>query len=141
MAKLYIGDSQGAPAIIKVEEVPKIKFGTSIDTWIGGVDADGVYIKPTAPFVFDMSGCTTLNKNYLMRQKFRHSECAKAMFPDLKTISALYTCEYMFSESFNLIEVDLSNLETINGTHCCYSMFSLCYSLSKVNLKKINTIQ
>ena len=56
MAKLYIGDSQGTPAIIKIEEVPKKKFGISIDNLLGDVDADGNYAAPTGEFVLDLTG-------------------------------------------------------------------------------------
>lgn len=56
MAKLYIGDSQGTPAIIKIEEVPKKKYGVSIDNLLGDVDADGNYAAPTGEFVLDLTG-------------------------------------------------------------------------------------
>lgn len=60
MAKLYIGDSQGAPAIVKVEEVEKTKFGVGIDNLLGSVNANGEYILPTKPVDLDLTGVKSL---------------------------------------------------------------------------------
>lgn len=60
MAKLYIGDSQGAPAIVKVEEVEKTKFGVGIDSLLGSVNAEGEYILPTKPVDLDLTGIKSL---------------------------------------------------------------------------------
>lgn len=55
MAKLYLGDSQGAPAIVKKEEVAKTKFGTSIDlSSLTSIGTNGLN------YVF--SNCTGLTK-------------------------------------------------------------------------------
>lgn len=63
MAKLYIGDSQGAPAIIKVEEVEKTKFGVGIDSLLGSVNAEGEYILPTKPVDLDLTGVKSLPRH------------------------------------------------------------------------------
>ena len=64
MAKLYIGDSQGTPAIVKIEEVPKTKFGISVDAFLGDVDENGVYQIPTEPFTLDLSSIKSLPYYY-----------------------------------------------------------------------------
>ena len=63
MAKLYIGDSQGTPAIIKIEEVPKKKYGVSIDNLLGDVDENGVYQLSDAPFTFDATSIKEIPDN------------------------------------------------------------------------------
>ena len=75
MAKLYIGDSQGTPAIIKIEEVPKKKFGVSIDNLLGDVDKNGVYQLSDAPFTFDATSIKEIpdNSRDLFAYKFFRS--------------------------------------------------------------------
>lgn len=63
MAKLYIGDSQGAPAIVKVEEVEKTKFGVGIDNLLGSVNANGEYILPTKSVDLDLTGVKSLPRS------------------------------------------------------------------------------
>lgn len=60
MAKLYIGDSQGAPAIVKVEEVEKTKFGVGIDSLLGSVNINGDYTLPTKPVDLNLTGVKSL---------------------------------------------------------------------------------
>lgn len=63
MAKLYIGDSQGAPAIVKVEEVEKTKFGVGIDSLLGSVNANNEYVLPTKPVDLDLTGVKSLPRH------------------------------------------------------------------------------
>ena len=56
----------------------------------------------------------------------------------LKFNGLINSCENMFKELNNIIEIDLSNLDTSDVTTMA-SMFEQCSSLEKINFGKINT--
>lgn len=82
MAKLYIGDSQGAPAIVKVEEVPEKKFGASIDTFIGDINESGRYIRASEPTFIDGDNITTVG-SHAFHYRFAYCNIAGGSFKNV----------------------------------------------------------
>lgn len=68
MGKLYVGNSGSTPAIIKIEEVPKIKFGANVDTFIGDVDENGVLNEPIWIDTLNFVGVKTIGRNALLHK-------------------------------------------------------------------------
>ena len=127
MAKLYIGDSQGTPAIIKIEEVPKKKYGVSIDNLLGNVDADGVYKARTELFTVDMT------------QVKRVSDFGYADLPNGEVGYCYNTFSHKFAYCGNLVgTIDLSNLEqtSTDGTDLWFEHAFAYTSVDTVYLPK-----
>ena len=140
MAKLYIGDSQGTPAIIKIEEVPKTKFGINVDTFLGDVDENGVYQIPTEPFTLDLSSIKSL-PYYGLYYKFCRTSVSGTLTigleDDLSGNSAMYNCFYNCT---GLTSINLSSLTTVSGNSSMYSCFNNCTGLTSINLSSLTTV-
>lgn len=140
MAKLYIGDSQGTPAIIKIEEVPKTKFGISVDTFLGDVDENGVYQIPTEPFTLDLSSIKSL-PYYGLYYKFCRTSISGTLTigleGDLSGNSAMYNCFYGCS---GLTGINLSSLTTVSGNSSMYSCFQACDGLTSIDFSSLTTV-
>ena len=115
MAKLYIGDSQGTPAIIKIEEVPKKKFGVSIDNLLGDVDEDGNYAVPTGEFVLDLTGVKHVSDFALAYRFYKSVGLKKVLATDLETVGdsgfyyAFNRCNELGEAVFGIREVPRSS--------------------------------
>ena len=140
MAKLYIGDSQGTPAIIKIEEVPKTKFGINVDTFLGDVDENGVYQIPTEPFTLDLSSIKSL-PYYGLYYKFCRTSVSGTLTigleDDLSSDSAMYNCFYNCT---GLTSINLSSLTTVSGNNALQYCFYNCTGLTSVNLSSLTTV-
>lgn len=122
MAKLYLGDSQGAPAIVKVEEVPKTKFGASIDSFLGDVDENGVYSPPeNKPYSVDFTSVKTIGYYGLASRFVRDKNLQSFIAPDLVNLD-----RYAFYRCFEYIQQNLYveiGCETLNIGYECGNMF------------------
>ena len=140
MAKLYIGDSQGTPAIVKIEEVSKKKFGVSVDTFLGDVDENGVYQIPTEPFTLDMSSVKSV-PFYGLSYKFYKTSISGmlkiGLEGDLSGRGAMYSC---FSSCTGLTSVNLSSLTTVSGSSSMYSCFQNCDGLTSIDFSSLTTV-
>ena len=143
MAKLYIGDSQGTPAIIKIEEVPKKKFGASIDNLLGNVDADGNYVKPTESFVLNLSGVKSM-PGYGMYYFAAEGNSAETNVPihglianDLINVSTQSFGSFA-SDNKNFEHVEINNLEVASGSGVFQNAFQYATSASFQKLRKVS---
>ena len=138
MAKLYIGDSQGTPAIIKIEEVPKKKFGASIDTWIGDVDENGVLQQTTWTGALNFSGIKEIARNSLKYAFYGNTGITSVDLSSLTTVnnSGLYCTFY---DCKGLIRVDLSSLTSVE-TNGLQSTFRNCTGLTSVDISSLTTV-
>lgn len=141
MAKLYIGDSQGTPAIIKIEEVPKTKFGISVDTFLGDVDENGVYQIPTEPFTLDLSSIKSL-PYYGLYYRFCRTSISGTLTigleGDLSSRGAMYSCFY---DCTGLTSLNLSSLTTVSGNSSMYSCFQDCDGLTSIDFSSLTTVR
>ncbi len=136
MGKLYVGNSGSTPAIIKVEEVPKVKFGLTVDTFLGDIDENGMLSSTVAPDYFDGTGIKILSA-FSLNNAFYRRRISRVNLKDLELIYA-YAGDGAFHTSGSK-EIDLSNLTTISGDYACYNMFYNC-SIDYINLEKLTTI-
>ena len=141
MAKLYIGDSQGTPAIIKIEEVPKTKFGINVDAFLGDVDENGVYQIPTEPFTLDLSSIKSLPYYYGLYYKFCRTSVSGTLTigleGDLSSRGAMYSC---FCNCTGLTSINLSSLTTVSGSSSMYSCFQNCDGLTSIDFSSLTTV-
>ena len=141
MAKLYIGDSQGTPAIVKIEEVPKTKFGISVDAFLGDVDENGVYQIPTEPFTLDLSSIKSLPYYYGLYYKFCRTSVSGTLTigleGDLSSRGAMYSCFYNCT---GLTSINLSSLTTVSGSSSMYSCFQNCDGLTSIDFSSLTTV-
>ena len=112
MGKLYIGNSGSTPAIVKVEEVVKTKFGANIDTFLADIDVDGNLQKTTWSGLLDFSNVKYIGEKALRYMFYEHSGITGVYFSSLESIGnsglghAFYNCN-------TINTVDLSSLKTI----------------------------
>lgn len=144
MGKLYVGDSVSTPAIIKIEEVPKTKFGVSIDNIIGDVDVNGQLSAPGREFVFNGAGIKSLGTDALAYKfaaqgVYTSSPIKKILLPDLLQANAS-SLRYVAYHANNLIEVDLGLISDINETTVLSNGFESAYRLTTVYAPNVTTI-
>lgn len=144
MAKLYIGDSQGTPAIVKIEEVPKKKFGVSVDNLLGNVDADGKLSVPYDDFVFNGAGIKILGVNALARKfttqdPYEYSPVTKILLPDLLQANT-NSLAYVANSARSLTEVDLGLITDISEVNVLLHAFEGATSLATVRAPNVTTI-
>ena len=146
MGKLYVGNSGSTPAIIKVEEVPKTKFGVTIDNLLGDVDTEGVLNTLNIPnFEFVGVGIKTVASGALA-YKFTSASSAqptinitKILLPDLEQVHT-DGCRQMASKSSCLVEVNLGHLSIVNNHGAFSEAFADCYYLMNTGLDNVTEI-
>lgn len=145
MGKLYVGDLVSTPAIVKVEEVPKTKFGVSIDNIIGDVDANGVLNQLNIPsFEFVGTGIKIVESGALSC-KFKSAlatrpiNVTKILLPDLEQVRNT-GCSQIAMESAYLVEVNLGHLSIVNSTSAFQEAFTKCYNLMNTGLDNVTEI-
>lgn len=117
------------------------KYGCTVDTFIGDVDANGVLKIPTS-----LGGNITFNgvkdvANYALYYKFHRGEYGdfEVSFPDLETISgvqALYDAFYMV----NVTSISMPKLKTISSIYGASNCCSNCKKITEVSLPELTTI-
>ena len=137
MAKLYIGDSQGTPAIIKIEEVPKKKFGASVDTWIGDLDENGVLSRTTWTGALNFVGVKEIARNGLKYAFYGNAGITSVDLSSLTTVddNGLY---YAFYDCIGLTSVDLSSLTSVKWSGLYYA-FHGRNGLTSVDLSSLTS--
>ena len=135
---VYLGDKAvGANTIV---EVPKTKFGASIDNLLGTVDADGNYIPLSEPFEVNLAGVKRTTYNGYFPYKFYKSSIKKLIANDLVSIGGssdfVGVCEY----SMQLEEAHFDNLEEINANHTFSNAFRYCYNAKKITFSKLKKV-
>ena len=138
MAKLYIGDSQGTPAIIKIEEVPKTKFGISVDAFLGDVDENGTLLATTWTGALNFAGVKTVGV-YGLRDVFYG--CRGITSVDLSSLqtvgdSGLFNA---FRVCPGITSVDLSSLQSVD-IYGLYFAFDSCTGITSVDLSSLQSV-
>lgn len=137
MAKLYIGDSQGTPAIIKIEEVPKKKYGVSIDNLLGDVDKNGTYVVPTEKFTVDITGVKKAGYE-AFRYFFAYNKGIQRFTADSVVEVAGNAFEGAFANS-TIVSASFGGIERIAAPEVFFKAFST-NSLESVVFSKLKTI-
>jgi hypothetical protein len=114
------------------------KYGITIDTFLGDVDANGVLQYPSEQADLVFTGVEDV-ADYGLRYKFAYSGVKSASFPALTEVSGQYGCDYMFQQSTGLTSMSLPELTTVSGRYGCNYMFSNT-GLTSVSLPKLATV-
>lgn len=109
------------------------KFGVSIDNLLGDVDANGVYVKPTEPFVFDGTGIKGISVNDTLAYAFYQNRgLIKLLLPDLILNNNINAFISMAQGAVNLVETNLGNSQECYGSFLFQRAFKGCSSLTTV---------
>lgn len=163
--RLYIGDSSKTPAIVKVEEVAKTKYGANVDMWIGEVDENGVLQAPTAQIELNFAGITEIGSHALYyafcgRSKINSVDlssvttideggladafqyCTSLTYADLRSLQSVgkHGMLETFKGCINLINVDFSSLQSI-GNLGLQSAFMGCFNITKMFFPALTNVQ
>lgn len=136
---LYLGEKKVGTNNTVVKEVPKEKFGATVDTFLGDVDADGVLRSTTwsGPLVF--SGVKIVNAGGLSNAFYSRTGITSVDMSSLQTVgsrgmdNAFYGCS-------GITSVDLSSLQTVGNNGLNYA-FSGCNKLKKMSFPSLTSVQ
>ena len=136
--RLYIGDSSKTPAIVKVEEVPKTKFGVNVDTWIGEVDENGVLKKTTWTGTLNFAGVKKIGPNSLFYTFYGCTGITSVNLSSLQSVGNT-SLNNTFNDCTGITSVDLSSLTTVDSYGLFYTFYG-CTGITSVNLSSLQSI-
>ena len=84
---LYLGGKKVGTNNTIVKEVPKEKFGATIDSLLGDVDENGEYVPPSAPWHFDGSAIKKI-QNYGLPYAFAYKNAESVDLSNLEWVGA-----------------------------------------------------
>ena len=162
MGGLYLGGKLVSPVVDK--EVPKVKYGVSIDNMLGDVDADGLLLPPES-FNLTVAGIKKLYNTSGFKYIFEGNPSVRdVVFPDLEIVGLQSTVNSFAESSITsvvfskLVDVSRQGLyRTFDGCtglisaafpalisstndNCFYYTFSGCIALVTVDLSALETI-
>lgn len=158
---LYLGEKKVGTNNTVVKEVPKEKFGATIDDMLGEVNEKGEYVPPSAPWHFDGSAIKKI-QNYGLSYAFSFRKAKSVDLSNLEWVGAaglmntfhtndisghldLSKLEYVGSSGLaaafydnDITSVDLGNLKQVLGD----SLRSAFYSnkVAMVDLSNLATV-
>lgn len=160
-------DKAGNQIVGTMEVGDSIKFGATLDTFMGNVDSNGVLQAPSAETNLVFSGVTDLGDNALAYAYSNSStiksltfpnlgkisgtnamlsicdnckSLASVQFPILKEVTADSACEYMLRSCTLLKSINFPLLETITGNEAFRGVFYSCSNLESVQFPKLKKI-
>ena len=123
------------------EPVEKTKFGVGIDNFIGDVDAEGNYTKPSELFVFDLSGVKkTDNYNSFKYLFYGNTSLSMVIANDIISVGtdAFY---YAFNSTDSSSFFYFDGLETVDGYQSfCRAFENIKNQECVFSFKKLKTI-
>ena len=120
---LYLGNKPVGLCKIVEKEIAKEKFGCSVESFLGDVDANGVYKKSTTPLYVNLAGVTGI---YMGSFMYRFSGTTEFNFiaDDVTTVSrqGMAYAFYYTSGSNTPKKISFANLEVVDE----YCAFEQC---------------
>lgn len=135
---LYLGEKKVGTNNTIVKEVPKEKFGLTIDTFIGDVDANGTLGLASVSSVLDFSGVNKIGKNALRYKFYNSTTITDVQAPSLTTVES-YGLQNAFNVCSSLKSVNLGSLQTVEA-HGLNSAFNNCSGLKSIALGTLKTV-
>lgn len=132
---VYLGKNPVGIGRIIEKQVAKKKFGATVDTFLGDVDANGVLQTPTEPVDLVFDGVKEIPTSGLINMFSRKESIGFVSFPDLETVGAS-SLEYAFGTS-SITGIFIENIKNIKGTR---ALQDLCYNakqLTSVTIKSL----
>lgn len=143
MAKLYIGDQEVTPAIIKEVAKPDVRFGLSIGNFIGNVDSDGALDSPFLSKDIVLTGVKSLKSSalYGVLAYTKYTTLTPVIFsaPDLIMIAGYSMC-YALAENNGIVVVDIPKIKECPN-HAMSNMCYGCGNLSNINLPMLEIVE
>lgn len=115
------------------------KYGCTVDTLIGEVDANNVLQYPAAESDLVFTGVEDMANQSLM-YKFYMTKVKSVSFPNLTTLSGNYCMNFCFSGCDALTNISFPNLQTLSGNECMSYCFNGCNSLTSVSFPSLQTL-
>lgn len=120
------------------EVVNKEKFGATIDTFLGNVNANGTLETSTWAGALNFSGVKNIN-SYVLQYAFYN--CTGITSVDLSSLQNIY--DYGLSRAFygctGITSVDLSSLQSVSTYGLQYAFYN-CRGITSVDLSSLLTI-
>lgn len=136
----YLGDKPvGISSIVK-QEVAKVKFGATVDTFIGDVDENGVLQAPKILNELRFDGVKDISENALVRNFGAGIQFHSIVFKDLTSVSGNYAADRAFYDNDNIVFADFGSLITISGRAAFEYIFYSCSNFSEIVLDKLEEI-
>jgi len=115
------------------------KYGVSMDSILGDVDANGVLQQPSVSGSLVFTGVQDIAVDAMYYRFYSNPTITSVSFPDLTTISGSSGLSYAFSYCPTLASVNLSSLTTVSGLNGLSQSFRNT-ALTSVNLSSLTTI-
>lgn len=109
---VYLGDKAVGANTIVEKEVAKTKFGVTVDSFLGDVDANGSYVAPSEPVEVNLAGVKSIGSKGLYRR---------------------------FTDMTNIVSFVAEDLETV-GTNGLTNALYNCTKLANINIRNIRSI-
>lgn len=135
---VYLGKNPVGVGRIVEKKVAKEKFGATVDSFLGSVDADGNYVAPKEPFEVNLAGVKSVGANEF-RYRFSRTEITKFIADDLVSCGE-YSFENCLSFCDSLTEVSIANLEIVNSNNAFNNAFAGNAYLTKTKFDKLKII-
>ena len=132
-------DKAGNQIVGTMEAGESIKFGATLDTFIGDVDSNGVLQATSAETNLVFSGVTDIGDSSLKYFRYHGTNINSASFTNLTQITGRYALMYAFYSS-SVRFVSFPVLESLSGALCLRSAFSECKSLQSIEFPSLVSI-
>lgn len=123
---------------VKAEPVPK--YGATVDSFLGDVDANGVLQKPTKKMNLVFDGIKNIAERSLNYAFANTSSVESVDFPDLEQVDGTHAVANGFSGSTSVKSFKADKLKTINGSYAFYYLFNYCNSIISISFAELETI-
>ena len=118
---VYLGDKAVGLGFVVEKEVPKIKFGATVDTFLGEINGNGQLQAPTGEYDIVLDGVKSLSNNSLSYKFYLNTNIRNVYFPDLKSFNSS-NCFYGTFYSSTIKRLYCPKLESAATTTACYLM-------------------
>ena len=138
---VYLGKNPVGVGRIVEKKVAKTKFGASVDSFLGDVDADGNYVKPSESFEVNLAGVKKAASNDFNCSFYRNEGITKFIANDLIQARGTPFSQTAYAAS-NLEEVHIDSLEVldVSVSNCFYQAFGYCTKLKKATFAKLKSV-
>lgn len=123
---LYLGEKKVGTNSTIVKEVPKEKFGATVDTFFGDVDANGNYTKPTQYPLIDLSGVKSVPASG-MSYLFNHKKISGVVANDVTSVGISAFANFnssSYSRGDEVYKIEFNGLEEITAQGAFLDFFS-----------------
>lgn len=136
---VYLGKNPVGVGRIVEKKVAKEKFGSSVDNFIGDVDADGNYIAPSETFEVNLAGVKKVSNSGFSYGLYGKEGLTKFTANELTDVGRM-SFQYAFGSCRLLQEVFFDGIEEINSMNAFYQTFFSCSKLKTVRFGKLKKV-